>query len=54
MAFTVVGVIFIMVFGMEIVYEEFFPEQDPELDGHPVRINDTVIIAVVNVIILIY
>ena len=38
-----------MVFGLEIAYEEFFPQQDPELDGHPVRINNTVIIPVVNI-----
>lgn len=49
MAFTVIGVLFVVSFGLEIAYEEFFPEQDPELDGHPVRINNTVIIPVVNI-----
>ncbi|XP_033210094.1 palmitoyltransferase ZDHHC16 isoform X2 [Belonocnema kinseyi] len=48
MAFTVMGVLFVMAFGLEIAYEEFFPDQDPELDGHPVRINNTVIIPVIE------
>ncbi|XP_051162742.1 palmitoyltransferase ZDHHC16 [Leptopilina boulardi] len=47
MAFTVIGVLFIMIFGLEIAYEEFFPD-DPELDGHPVRINNSVIIPVME------
>lgn len=51
MAFTVIGVLFIMVFGLEIAYEEFFPD-DPELDGHPVRINNSVIIPVVSSVFL--
>ncbi|XP_024938502.1 palmitoyltransferase ZDHHC16A isoform X2 [Cephus cinctus] len=46
MAFTVVGILFIMIFGIEIAYQEFFPAQEPDLDGHPVRINDTMIIPV--------
>ena len=29
-----------MLFGVEIAYQEFFPAQEPELDGHPVRINN--------------
>ncbi|XP_034948583.1 palmitoyltransferase ZDHHC16 [Chelonus insularis] len=44
MAFTVMGVTFIMIFGVEIAYQEFFPAQDPDLDGHPVRINNSEII----------
>lgn len=48
MAFTVVGILFIMLFGVEIAYQEFFPAQDPELDGHPVRINNSEIIPVVR------
>lgn len=47
MAFTVLGVLFVMLFGVEIAYQEFFPAQDPELDGHPVRINNSEIIPVV-------
>ncbi|XP_076677322.1 palmitoyltransferase ZDHHC16 isoform X1 [Andrena cerasifolii] len=46
MAFTVLGILFIMLFGVEIAYQEFFPAQDPELDGHPVRINNSEIIPV--------
>lgn len=46
MAFTVVGILFIMLFGVEIAYQEFFPAQEPELDGHPVRINNSEIIPV--------
>lgn len=48
MVFTVVGILFIMIFGIEIAYQEFFPEQDPDLDGHPVRVNDSVIIPVME------
>ncbi|XP_026674225.1 palmitoyltransferase ZDHHC16 isoform X2 [Ceratina calcarata] len=40
------GVLFIMLFGVEIAYQEFFPAQEPELDGHPVRINNSEIIPV--------
>lgn len=50
MAFTVLGILFIMLFGVEIAYQEFFPTQDPELDGHPVRINNSEIIPVVSFI----
>lgn len=50
MAFTVVGILFIMLFGVEIAYQEFFPAQEPELDGHPVRINNSEIIPVVSII----
>ncbi|XP_046623458.1 palmitoyltransferase ZDHHC16B isoform X1 [Neodiprion virginianus] len=46
MVFTVVGILFIMIFGVEIAYQEFFPEQDPDLEGHPVRINNSLIIPV--------
>ncbi|KAK0159222.1 hypothetical protein PV328_010131 [Microctonus aethiopoides] len=46
MAFTVTGVTFIMIFGVEIAYQEFFPDQDPDLHGHPVRINNSQIIPV--------
>ncbi|KAL2730950.1 palmitoyltransferase ZDHHC16 isoform X1 [Vespula squamosa] len=46
MAFTVVGILFIMIFGIEIAYQEFFPAQEAELDGHPVRINNSEIIPV--------
>ncbi|XP_006563511.1 palmitoyltransferase ZDHHC16B isoform X2 [Apis mellifera] len=44
MVFTVLGILFIMLFGVEIAYQEFFPAQEPELDGHPVRINNSEII----------
>ncbi|XP_012261316.2 palmitoyltransferase ZDHHC16B isoform X2 [Athalia rosae] len=44
MVFTVVGILFIMIFGVEIAYQEFFPEHDPDLEGHPVRVNNSVII----------
>ena len=46
MVFTVLGILFIMLFGVEIAYQEFFPAQEPELDGHPVRINNSEIIPV--------
>ncbi|KAK2585867.1 hypothetical protein KPH14_010460 [Odynerus spinipes] len=46
MAFTVLGILFIMIFGIEIAYQEFFPAQEAELDGHPVRINNSEIIPV--------
>lgn len=48
MVYTVVGVMFIMIFGMRLAYEEFFPDQEPELDGHPVRINNSEIIPIVS------
>ncbi|XP_074095713.1 palmitoyltransferase ZDHHC16 [Cotesia typhae] len=46
MAFTVMGVVFLMLFGVEIAYQEYFPTQDPDLHGHPVRINNSEIIPV--------
>lgn len=52
MAFTVLGILFIMLFGVEIAYQEFFPAQDPELDGHPVRINNSEIIPVVRFLMI--
>lgn len=52
MVFTVLGILFIMLFGVEIAYQEFFPAQEPELDGHPVRINNSEIIPVVIIIVL--
>lgn len=51
MIFTVIGVLFVMLFGVEIAYQEFFPAQEPELDGHPVRINNSEIIPVVITIV---
>lgn len=50
MVFTVLGILFIMLFGVEIAYQEFFPTQEPELDGHPVRINNSEIIPVVIIL----
>lgn len=41
-----------MLFGVEIAYQEFFPAQEPELDGHPVRINNSEIIPMVIIMIL--
>ena len=41
------GMVFIMIFGAEIAYEELWLGHDPELDGHPVRINDSQIIPMV-------
>ncbi|XP_014208446.1 palmitoyltransferase ZDHHC16A [Copidosoma floridanum] len=38
MVFTVLGIIFIIVFGIQLAYEEFFLSPEPELEGHPVRI----------------
>lgn len=52
MVFTVLGILFIMLFGVEIAYQEFFPTQEPELDGHPVRINNSEIIPMVIIMIL--
>lgn len=40
-----------MLFGVEIAYQEFFPAQEPELDGHPVRINNSEIIPMVIMIL---
>lgn len=51
MVFTVLGILFIMLFGVEIAYQEFFPAQEPELDGHPVRINNSEIIPMVIMIL---
>ncbi|XP_066589228.1 palmitoyltransferase ZDHHC16A-like isoform X2 [Prorops nasuta] len=48
MAFTVTGVLFIMIFGAEIAYQEIFYPQEPELDGHPVRINNSEIIPIME------
>lgn len=48
MAFTVLGITFIMIFGVEIAYQEFFPPGEPDLDGHPVRINNSQIIPMVG------
>ncbi|XP_016841678.1 palmitoyltransferase ZDHHC16A [Nasonia vitripennis] len=44
MLFTVVGVLFIIIFGVHLAYEEYFLSPEPELDGHPVRINNSEII----------
>lgn len=38
-----------MIFGVEIAYQEFFPEHEPDLEGHPVRVNNSVIIPVVSI-----
>lgn len=54
MAFTVVGILFIMIFGIEIAYQEFFPAHEAELDGHPVRINNSEIIPVVSLYYILY
>jgi len=48
MVYTVIGITFIMIFGVRLAYEEFFPEQEPELDGHPVRLNNSEIIPMVH------
>lgn len=48
MAFTVLGITFIMIFGVEIAYQELFPDEDPELYGHPVRIVNNEIIPMVR------
>ncbi|XP_044010515.1 palmitoyltransferase ZDHHC16A isoform X2 [Aphidius gifuensis] len=40
MIFTAIGIIFIMIFGVEIAYQEIFPDYEQELDGHPVKINN--------------
>ena len=50
MAFTVAGVIFIITFGIQLAYEDYFLAPELELDGHPVRINNSEIIPVVIVI----
>lgn len=47
MAFTVAGVLFIIIFGVQLAYEEFFLSPDPEIEGHPVRFNNSEIIPVV-------
>lgn len=44
MVFTVTGVIFLIIFGIPIAYEDFFLSPEPELEGHPVRINNSEII----------
>lgn len=41
MIFTGTGIIFLMIFGVEIAYHEVFPDYEQEsLDGHPVKINN--------------
>lgn len=47
MCFTIMGMAFIMIFGAEIAYEELWLDHDQDLDGHPVRFNDTQLIPVV-------
>ncbi|KAJ8686787.1 hypothetical protein QAD02_022581 [Eretmocerus hayati] len=44
MIFTVLGTVFIMVFGIQLAYEEFFLSPEPDLEGHPVRISNSEII----------
>lgn len=47
MAYVAVGSLYLMVFGVQLAYEEVWLEdEDGPLEGHPVRINDSVIIPV--------
>ncbi|XP_017771905.1 PREDICTED: probable palmitoyltransferase ZDHHC16 isoform X2 [Nicrophorus vespilloides] len=42
MAYMVVGVLFLIIFGAELAYNELWlVHVDPELEGHPVKINQT-------------
>ncbi|XP_011500193.1 PREDICTED: probable palmitoyltransferase ZDHHC16 [Ceratosolen solmsi marchali] len=45
MAFTGCGIIFLIIFGVQLAYEEFFPSSELEIDGHPVRIHNSEIIS---------
>lgn len=54
MAWMCIGVIFVIIFGVEILYAEFFSnsldEDEVELEGHPVHINTSgAIIPVVSI-----
>jgi hypothetical protein len=57
MAWMCIGIIFLIIFGVEILYAEIFLSspndddyEDVELEGHPVRINNSgAIIPVVSV-----
>lgn len=49
MAFTVAGMVFIAVFGIQLAYEEFFLSPEAEIEGHPVRINNSEIIPLVRI-----
>jgi palmitoyltransferase len=48
MAFTGCGIVFLILFGVQLAYEEFFLPSELEIDGHPVRINNSEIIPVVS------
>ena len=45
MAFVLLGVTFLIIFGAELAYEEVYLKSDDiddvELEGHPVKINKT-------------
>ncbi|KAK7868875.1 hypothetical protein R5R35_014198 [Gryllus longicercus] len=48
MVYVVAGVLFLMVFGVQLAYEEVWlaEEEEPPIEGHPVRVNDTMLIPV--------
>lgn len=56
MAYMTVGVLFIIVFGVEIAYYSVYldksldnySDDEEELIGHPVRFNDSVLIPIVE------
>lgn len=55
MVYMITGIIFVMIFGIKIAYEELYLsaddsyDDDPDLIGHPVRIiNNTVLVPVVS------
>lgn len=59
MAWMCIGVIFIIIFGVEILYAEIFLKtfqeedyEEMELEGHPVRINNSG--AIIPVVCCIY
>ncbi|XP_014235923.1 palmitoyltransferase ZDHHC16A [Trichogramma pretiosum] len=44
MVFTLIGIIFITIFGAQLAIEEFLLSPEPEIEGHPVRVNNSEII----------
>jgi uncharacterized membrane protein YccF (DUF307 family) len=52
MAFMVLGCFYLMVFGVELAYQEVFGDvrevEEVELIGHPVRFNHSKMIPVVS------
>jgi palmitoyltransferase len=48
MVYVVLGVAFLIAGGLEIAYTQVWLEPDEELTGHPVRFNNSVMVAMVR------